>query len=79
MAHLYNMYSDACVSVTKGISDHAADPAFLQFVFRNKSRIVLETLDCIASEEEVLSSHGIPKAVSDGVLKCAEAERQKNR
>ena len=82
MAHLHNMYCDARSSVAEDMSRGAAanggsdDPAFLQFVFRDKSRIVLETTDCVASEAEILGLHGIPKAVSDGILKRTEAERR---
>ena len=82
MAHLHNMYCDARWSVAEDMSRGAAanggsdDPAFLQFVFRDKSRIVLETTDCVASEAEILGLHGIPKAVSDGILKRTEAERR---
>ena len=83
MAHLYNMYLDACESVEQGPSDESerkgeeVNTEFLQFIFRDKSRIVLETADCLASEKEVLELHGIPKAVSNGVLERAASERVK--
>lgn len=72
MAELYNMYQDACKSTANGSGDKTD---FLQFIFRDKSRIVLETKECVASEAEVLDQHGIPKSVSTGILAKAAEER----
>ena len=72
MAELYNMYDDACKSIADD-SDDKTD--FLQFIFKDKSRIVLETKECVASEAEVLDQHGIPKSVSTGILTRAAEER----
>jgi len=45
---------------------------FLIFKFRDKSQIVLETADCMKSEEEILEQHGIPSIVSAGIVGKAE-------
>ena len=74
MAELYNMYEDACKSIADS-NDGGTD--FLQFIFKDKSRIVLETKECVASEAEVLEQHGIPKPVSAGIVKKAAEERGK--
>ena len=76
MAELYNMYEDACRSIADD-SDDRTD--FLQFIFRDKSRIVLETKECVASEDEVLEQHGIPKSVSPGILERAAKERERGK
>lgn len=49
---------------------------FLIFRFKDKSRIVLGTADCMASEKEILEQHGISTAVSAGIIKGAEAMEQ---
>uniref|UniRef100_A0A7S2EWF2 Protease Do-like PDZ domain-containing protein n=1 Tax=Trieres chinensis TaxID=1514140 RepID=A0A7S2EWF2_TRICV len=52
---------------------------FLIFRFRDKSRIVLETADCMVSEGEVLEQHGIPEAVSANIVEQAKKEKQKEK
>ena len=74
MAELYNMYEDACKSIADS-NDGGTD--FLQFIFKDKSRIVLETKECVTSETEVLGQHGIPEPVSAGIVKKAAEERGK--
>jgi len=80
MSELFNMYLDACESIERAKTDDGKDTIdFLQFIFRDKSRIVLETTECVASEQEILEQHGIPKSVSPGTLKKAAKERGQNK
>lgn len=92
MAHLYGMYHDACQSVEQKAKAAAktsaegevgitaeAEAEFLKFVFKDKSRIVVETVECVTSESEVLSQHGIPEAASSGVLDAWQRGREEKK
>ena len=67
---------DAAASLHAEIDAVAGDD-FLVFRFRDRSRIVLETSDCMSSEAEVLGQHGIPSMVSANVVEMAKAEAER--
>ena len=49
---------------------------FLKFVFKDKSRIVLETESCVACEADVLAANGLPAAASPFVVAAAAARKE---